>query len=193
VSTEVRWIGNLIRKSSMQSEFERIGKRLFAEGLLGASFGNMSVRSGNGFFITRNGSYLDVPGSPVYVPMEGDIPAHASSEYRVHRATYGVTDHQAIVHAHPPHAVACSLSCDRIVPVDSAGMMLTPLIPVVGGACGSDDLAEQVAGALKVYRVVVARGHGTFAAGESLDEAYILTSLAEHSCRILFLTGAAGR
>jgi L-fuculose-phosphate aldolase len=193
VSTEVRWIGNLIRKSSMQSEFERIGKRLFAEGLLDASFGNMSVRSGNGFFITRSGSYLDVPGSPVYVPMEGDVPEHASREYRVHRATYSITNHQAIVHAHPPHAVACSLSCDRIVPVNSEGMILAPLIPVVGGACGSGDLAEQVASALKVYRVVVARGHGTFAAGENLDEAYILTSLAEHSCRILFLTGAAGR
>jgi L-fuculose-phosphate aldolase len=77
----------------MQSEIERIGKRLFAEGLLGASFGNMSVRSGNGFFITRSGSYLDVPKSPVYVPMEGDVPEHASNEYRVHRATYGITNH----------------------------------------------------------------------------------------------------
>lgn len=177
----------------MHSEFERIGKRLFAEGLLCASFGNMSVRSGNGFFITRSGSYLDIPGSPVFVPIKGDVPEHASSEYRVHRATYGVTNHQAIVHAHPPHAVACSLSVDRIVPVDSEGTLLAPRIPVVGGAYGSDDLAEQVAGALKVYRVVVARGHGTFAAGENLDEAYSLTSLAEHSCRILFLTGAAGR
>lgn len=176
----------------MQSEFERIGKRLFGEGLIGASFGNMSVRSGNGFFITRSGSYLDVPGSPVFVPMEGNVPEHASREYRVHRATYSTTDHQAIVHAHPPHPVACSLSCDRIVPVDAEGMMLAPLIPVVDGACGSDDLAVQVAGALKVYRIVVARGHGTFAAGGSLDEAYVLTSLAEHSCRILCLTGATG-
>jgi L-fuculose-phosphate aldolase len=176
----------------MQSEFERIGKRLFGEGLIGASFGNMSIRSGNGFLITRSGSYLDIPGSPVFVPMDGDVPETASSDYRVHRATYRATDHQAIVHAHPPHAVARSLSCDRIVPVDTAGLILTPLIPVVSGACGSDDLAEQVARGLKAYSVVVARGHGTFAAGKSLDEAYLLTSLAEHSCRILFLTGAAG-
>jgi L-fuculose-phosphate aldolase len=193
VSAEIQDTGISSEGAVLQSEFERIGKRLFAEGLLGASFGNMSVRSGNGFFITRSGSYLDVPGSPVFVPVEGDVPEPASREYRVHRATYGATDHQAIVHAHPPHAVACSLSCDRIVPVDAEGMMLAPLIPVVGGACGSDDLAEQVASALKGCRVVVARGHGTFAAGDNLDEAYLLTSLAEHSCRILFLTGAAGR
>ena len=175
----------------MHSEFERIGKRLFAEGLLVASFGNMSVRSGSGFFITSRGAYLDCPGSPVFVPMEGDVPEQASSEYRVHRAVYRASNHRAaIVHAHPPHAVACSLSRERIVPVDSEGQMFAPLIPVVEGACGSDDLAEQVARGLSAHGVVVARGHGTFAAGTTLDQAYILTSLAEHSCRILLLTGA---
>jgi L-fuculose-phosphate aldolase len=30
-------------------------------------------------------------------------------------------------------------------------------------------------------------GHGMFAEGKTLDEAYVLTSLAEHSCRILAL------
>ena len=174
----------------MQSDFERIGKRLFAEGLLSGSFGNMSVRSGSGFFITRNGSYLDCPGTPVFVPMEGAVPDQASSEYRLHRAVYQETGHRAIVHAHPPHAVACSLTRERIVPVDAEGRMLAALIPVVSGACGSDELAGQVARGLAGCGVVVARGHGTFAAGTTLDEAYILTSLAEHSCRILYLTGA---
>jgi L-fuculose-phosphate aldolase len=36
---------------------------------------------------------------------------------------------------------------------------------------------------------VVVRGHGMVAAGKSLDEAYILTSLAEHACRVLWLAG----
>lgn len=174
----------------MQSEFERIGKRLFAEGLLCASFGNMSVRSGSGFYITRSGFYLDCPGTPVFVPMDGDVPEQASSEYRVHRAVYRETGHRAVVHAHPPHVVACSLTRERIIPVDAEGRMFAPLIPVLSGACGSDDLAEQVARGLAGCGVVVARGHGTFAAGRTLDEAYILTSLAEHSCRILSLTGA---
>jgi L-fuculose-phosphate aldolase len=35
--------------------------------------------------------------------------------------------------------------------------------------------------------VVIARGHGTFAAGKTLDEAYVFTSLAEHSCLVLSL------
>jgi len=169
--------------------FERIGKRLFAEGLLGANFGNMSIRSGDGFFITRSGSYLDTPGSPVFTPLESEVPKDASSEYRVHRQIYRMTGHQAVVHAHPPYAVTCSLIMDRIEPVDCEGIMFAPIIPVVEGACGSEDLGGRVAEALMGTSVVIARGHGTFAAGKSLDDAYIFTSLAEHSCRILIISG----
>ncbi len=169
--------------------FERIGKRLFAEGLLVANFGNMSIRSREGFFITRSGSYLDEPGSAVYTPLEGEVPKNASSEYRVHRQVYIKTDHQAIIHAHPPYAVTCSFTMDMIEPVDSEGILFAPAIPVVEGACGSDDLARSVAEALKNSNVVIARGHGMFAAGKNLDEAYVFTSLAEHSCRILILSG----
>jgi L-fuculose-phosphate aldolase len=170
-------------------EFGRIGRRLFTEALLGANFGNMSVRSGNGFFITRKESFLDVPEQPVFVPLEGPVPDTASTEYRVHREIYKSTSHRAIVHAHPPYAIALSFSTDPIIPVDTEGVMFCPLIPVVEGKPGSVDLAVNVARGLLASCVAVARGHGTFAGGKNLDEAYIRTSLAEHSCRILFLTG----
>ena len=93
--------------------FERIGKRLFAEHLVGGNFGNMSVRDGDaGFVIKKTGAYLDAPGEPVFVPFDGPVPKDASSEYRVHLAVYRSTPHKAIVHAHPPYAVAASLVAD---------------------------------------------------------------------------------
>ena len=169
-------------------DFERIGKRLFSEHLAGAGFGNLSVRkSDEGFFITRTGAYLDAPTEPVFVPMVGNAPVEVSSEYRVHRAVYQKSQHAAIVHAHPPYAVAVSLVLDKIIPLDSEGEMFCPMIPVVQGRPGTDELAERVAQGLKFAPVVIARGHGTFAAGKSLDEAYMFTSLAEHSCRVLIL------
>lgn len=171
----------------IQSEFERIGKRLFSEKLVVANVGNMSVRSGPGFFITRTGSYLDAPGTPVFIWMDGDVPADASREYRAHREVYLNTRHMAIVHAHPPCAIACSLSSDSIIPLDAEGMMFSPVIPVVEGRPGSAELAARVSGALKTAPVVIARGHGTFAAAGTLDEAYVLTSLAEQSSRIILL------
>ncbi|SDK07058.1 aldolase [Methanoculleus thermophilus] len=174
----------------LDQEFERIGKRLFLEGLVGANFGNMSVRAEEGgFHITRTGAYLDTCEMPAFVPEKGDAPREASSEYRVHRAVYRETPHCAIVHAHPVHAVAASLDADIIRPADSEGGMLCPAIPVVTGSPGTNEIAENVAGALQAGHIVIVRGHGTFAAGRTLDEAYIYTSIAEYACRILFLSG----
>jgi L-fuculose-phosphate aldolase len=168
-------------------EFERIGKRLFAEHLVGGNFGNMSVRTGDGFFIKRTGTCLDIATEPVFVPLSGAAPKEASSEYRVHLAVYNTTNHTAIVHAHPPYAVAASLVMNKIVPEDSEGEMLCPCIPVVTGAPGTQEVADNVSRALLTSKLVIARGHGTFTGGATLTEAYVMTSLAEHSCRILAL------
>ncbi|MGD0080594.1 MAG: aldolase [Methanoregula sp.] len=167
-------------------EFERIGKRLFAEHLVGGNFGNMSVRKEDeGFFVTRTGEYLDVLPEPVFVPLDGPVPEHASSEFRVHREIYRNTPYKAVVHAHPPAAIAASLVMDTIIPEDSEGLMFCPVIPVVPGAPGSQEIADNVVRALADSKLIVVRGHGTFAAGRTLDEAYVYTSLAEHSCRVL--------
>jgi len=171
------------------TEFARIGARLFKEGLVIGNFGNISVRADDGFYITRTGAYLDDPGVPVFVPLEDPAPQEASSEYRVHREVYRNTRHHAVVHAHPPYAVGASLVYDEIVPVDGEGQMFCPIIPVVGGKPGSDAIARNVADALCLSLVAVVKGHGTFAAGKSLDEAFIMTSLVEHSSRVLWLVG----
>ncbi len=177
----------------LDQEFERIGRRLRGEGLVGGSFGNMSVRDGNAMQITQTGCYLDEPGSPVRLPLIGQAPSNASSEYRVHRAVYLESPHRAIVHAHPVHAVAASLLYDEIEPLDSEGQMLCPRIPVVEGMPGSPELARAVADALRLRSLVLVRGHGTFAGGANLDEACLYTSLAEHACRVLLLVEAHRR
>ncbi len=175
------------REMELTDEFKRIGIRLRQEGLIGAVFGNLSVRGDDGFFITRAGSYLDDPGSLVIVPFSGPMPPEASSEFRLHREVYRKTPHHAIVHAHPPHAVAISLVRDEIIPRDSEGEMFCPSIRVVEGRPGSDEMAANVADALSLSGAVIVRGHGTFAGAKTLDEAYSLTSSVEHSCRVLFL------
>jgi L-fuculose-phosphate aldolase len=83
---------------------------------------------------------------------------------------------------------------DAIVAEDCEGEMFCPTIPVVRGAPGSTEIADAVANILLSSNLVIARGHGTFAAGKTLDEAYVYTSLAEHSCRVLALKNRfAGR
>ena len=176
--------------TEMRNDFPRIGKRLFSEHLVGGNFGNMSERSEDGYFITKTGSYLDAdPEQIVLMPLNGRVTPGASSEWRVHTAVYNASKHQAIVHAHPPYAVALSLLTEgEIVTIDSEGKLLAPTIQVVDGPCGSERLADVVGDGLKTANVVIARGHGTFAAGRDLDQAYLYTSLAEHCCKVLYLT-----
>ncbi|MDO5843711.1 MAG: aldolase [Methanocorpusculum sp.] len=174
---------------SVEETFSRIGQRLFSEHLVGGNFGNMSVRTDAGYFITKTGSYLDAdPAQIVLMPLNGRVTPFASSEWRVHTAVYNASKHLAIVHAHPPYAVAQSLIKDDIVTVDSEGQLLAPHIAVVEGSCGSQNLADAVAEELAKSHIVIARGHGTFAAGKDMDEAYLYTSLAEHCCKVLSLT-----
>ncbi len=178
-----------MNSETVAKEFTRIGRRLFTEHLVGGNFGNMSVVTPEGYFITHTGSYLDSePAEIVLMPRNGRMTPGASSEWRVHTAVYNATEHQAIVHAHPQYAVALSLVMNSIKTVDSEGQLLAPEIAVVEGACGTQDLADAVADGLTKSKIVIARGHGTFAAGKNLDEAYLYTSLAEHCCKVLYLT-----
>lgn len=161
------------------------------EHLVGGNFGNMSVRIGEGFCITPTGSFLNDPKSVIYVPLQGDVPKQASSEYRVHRDIYTKTDAQAIVHVHPPYAVSASLVSDQesLIPIDSEGRMFAPTIRIVTGEPGTQDLATNVSDALVHAPSCIAAGHGTFSIGETLEKAYLLSSLVEHSCTVLMLTG----
>ena len=174
-------------------EFHRIGARLHDEGLVAGNSGNISVKGPEGFRIKRSGKYLEDPGPPVLVPFQGPVPAHASREQAVHRAIYETTGHLAVVHAHPPHAVALSLvQQGPVVPRDCEGQLLCPEIPIVDGEPGSAELARNVAEALAGHTVAIARGHGTFAGGNTLEEAYLHTAAAEHSCRVLVLVRQMG-
>lgn len=167
-------------------EFKRIGKRLIQEGLLSGNFGNMSVRSDDGFYITASGSFLDNPGELAYVSRIRGAGTGASSEYRVHQKIYEMTDGTAIVHAHPPFAVAASFGGDAIVPIDSEGKMFLPSIPVAEGEPGTEVLAESVGEKSRISPVVIARGHGTFACAQSLEKAYLLTAITEHAAKVLY-------
>ena len=178
---------------SASAELARVGRRVIAEGLVSGNFGNASIRSRDGFLVKRTGAYLDDPGPLVPVPFEGDLPAGASREARIHRAIYLETSHGAVLHAHPVFAVTLSFSREKIVPLDPEGLLLCPRIPVVAGVPGSQKLGDRVAEALMEGKITIARGHGTFAAGKDLEEAYLVTSAAEYACRILFYRSLLGQ
>jgi L-fuculose-phosphate aldolase len=54
------------------------------------------------------------------------------------------------------------------------------------------ELAEDIARLLREHKVVLVRGHGSFAASQLLEEAYYYTTVLEESCRLLYLLKVLG-
>jgi L-fuculose-phosphate aldolase len=160
--------------------------------------GNISVRLGDRLVITRRGSQMGNLKSEdlVETGLEKDDSgiALASSEVVVHRAIYQRTSAQAVLHTHPPHGLVLSLELDEIIPIESEGSYLLHKVPVVSTekTIGSEEAAEVVSRALVDYKVCMLRGHGLFATGNLLEEAYQWTSTFEAAARIVYLARLAG-
>jgi L-fuculose-phosphate aldolase len=113
--------------------------------------------------------------------------ALASTELLAHRTIYLRTPALAIVHGHPRTAVALSLSRAEIVPIDNEASYLLKKVPVIylEFASGTPEMAEALAAALQNYKIVLLRGHGSFAIGQTLDEALQWSSVLEEACQII--------
>ena len=171
------------------SQFQSVGRDLFTRGLVSSHSGNLSIRLGERIIITRRVSQLSClcENDLVETGISKNDRATplASMELPVHRAIYQQTQALAIVHAHPPHAIALSLTEAEIVPNDE-GLSIVGRVPVLDwhteGSPGEP--AAVIAQALKRHRVVMVRGHGSFAIGQLLEEAYSLTTALEESCQV---------
>ncbi len=173
-------------------EISLLGKKLIQAGLTSSRFGNISLLDGDKIFITCTGSMLDEldEDGVVEVDLRSSCPedAIASSEICVHRAVYQCTSHQAIVHTHSPYVVAASLlEAREVLPLDSEGRIFLGPMPIVAGGMGSSALAIAVSFALQDHKACIARGHGVFAVGRGLKEAYTAAAMAEHSAQVGYL------
>ncbi|MGD9100115.1 MAG: aldolase [Anaerolineae bacterium] len=175
----------------LYEQFRDIGRDMYVDRLISSHGGNLSVRFGDRVIVKRRGAMLGrlKPHDLIETSLEKNDSGVvlASTELIVHRAIYKVTPALAVVHAHPRTAVALSLSRDEIVPIDNEGSYLLKKVPVVAVelASGSPQMAQAIAGALQEYKIVMLRGHGSFATGQTLDEAFQWTSALEECCQII--------
>jgi len=183
----------------MYEQFKEIGRDIFLRGLISSHAGNMSARVVDRIYITRKSSMLGKLQQKDVIELElgkDDPQAQmASSELVVHTAIYRNTSALAIIHAHPPYATLLSMLKDEIVPVDTEGLYLFKRAPVVSPAktIGSEESAAFVSEQLKENKIVLIKGHGSFARGETLEEAFMYTSSLEASCFFLWNLHIAGR
>lgn len=182
----------------MYEQFRDIGRDIYLAGLISSHGGNMSVRVGDRILITRRGSMLGrlTERDIIETSLDHDDSevALASTEIVVHRSIYAKTNGLAIVHTHSPHTILRSMIDDEVVPIDSEGSYLLHKVPVFSlpQTAGSKDVADTVSAGLQEYKCVLLRGHGPFAIGTVLEEAFQWISCLEMSCKIMNLRDQAG-
>jgi L-fuculose-phosphate aldolase len=175
-------------------QFRDIGRDLYIADMVSSHGGNLSMRLGDRLVIKRRGAMLGnlKPHDLIETGIEKNDSgvALASTELIVHRTVYKQTPALAICHCHPRAAIAVSLSREEIVPVDNEASYLLKKVPIIWEefASGTPEMANKVAAALQNYKIIMLRGHGSFAIGQTLDDAFFWSSTLEEACQILLYT-----
>jgi L-fuculose-phosphate aldolase len=170
-------------------------RRLHARNLLAAADGNVSIRLDDGrIAITPSGiakARMEA-GDLAVLDLDGTVVSgRPSTERLMHLAVYrACPEARAVVHAHPPTAVAWSLARPdwAWLPTDALpevilGAGAIPFVPYARP--GTAAMGEVLAPFLPEHRLLVLSRHGALAWGETLEEAYNGMERLEHACQIL--------
>lgn len=167
-------------------------RRLHDAGLNDSHSGNISGRNKDTFWITPSGAGAETlaPADLIKCPIEGAIPERASLDAALHQAVYqAVPTTRAVIHSHGPYSIAMTLAGEDFVPPDFEGDYYFGSVPVLAIPYEqySAESPNAVARAMCRAVVVIVRGHGVYARGDSLDEAYKWSRSLESSARIAWL------
>lgn len=150
---------------------------LDASGLNHGSSGNVSVREGDGFWITPSGVQpKDLsPEAMVFVHLEdGPKEGKPSTEWRFHQAVFkGRKDLNALVHTHSVNAGAVSILGHSIPAIHYmvavCGGAEVPCVPYA--TYGTEQLSDHVVEGMKDRDAILMQHHGMLAGAKSLSRA----------------------
>lgn len=178
-----------------------IGKLCYARNYIVGADGNLSARMSDGtILITPTGAmkgfleptqlaHVDMTGEPV------DEGPRASSETGIHIVAYEERpEMKAVVHAHPPHAVAMT-----IAGIDLQAPIIPEVVVTIGGiptapfaTPGTSELGDSIRDILRCSDTVMMTHHGSVTLGANLLDAYKKLDMIEHTARILWMAHAIG-
>ena len=179
----------------ISQEIVTICQRLHNRNMLAAADGNISYRiSDDEILITPSGiakAFMQ-PEQMALVNLRGEILiGHPSSERLMHLEIFRICpEAKAVVHAHPPTAIAWSIAQPQLMRLPSECLseliLATGDVPFVPYARpGTGQMAEVLKPFLPKHRALILRNHGAVTWGENLEEAYRGMERIEHSALIL--------
>ncbi|WP_067821259.1 bifunctional S-methyl-5-thioribose-1-phosphate isomerase/methylthioribulose 1-phosphate dehydratase [Nocardia inohanensis] len=189
-----------------------IARKLYANGWMPGTAGNISVRQGDTAVITASGlSKGELTGTDmVTVAVVDSQPVRAdgrrpSAETTIHTAVYRTRGSEAVVHVHPPHATALSIGAASAT-VQTVRFSGYELIKGLGGVRPDaidipvfpnhadvprigEDIEKYLTEHPDAPPVLFIAGHGITAWGATLAQARDRAECLEAMCELTTLTG----
>lgn len=184
-----------IDEYALRQRIVEIGKLMHQKNFIAAGDGNISARldrerllvtpSGvsKGFLDPRQLLIVDLNGEKI-APRAGkwrDL--KPSSEIRLHLECYRQrADIGAVIHAHPPYAIACTLAgislAQGILPEVVYDLGAIPTAPYATPA--SEEGAQAIRDLIRKHNAVLLDRHGSVTVGADVWEAYLRLERVEH-------------
>lgn len=178
-----------------------IGKLCYQRNYIVGADGNLSAKLSDGtILITPAGAMKGFlsPGNLAHIDTSGKVVdggPKPSTEVGIHLVSYRERpEMKAVLHCHPPHAVALTL-----VGIDMQLPIIPEIIVTIGGiptapfaTPGTDELPESIRAIVKCSDTLVMQNHGSVTLGTSLMDAYKKLDMLEHTARILWLAHSVG-
>lgn len=176
-------------------------RRVWERGMLAAGDGNASIRVGRDRLLMTPSGVLKsqlTPEQMVCVNLRGELlegKARPSSEIAMHLAVYRArSDVQAVLHAHPPTAVALTIAgvslAECLLPEVVVALDKIPTAPYA--TPGTLDVPASVEHTIRTHNAVLLERHGALTCGKDLDEAYGRLEVLEHTAHITHLARQMG-
>lgn len=199
--------GNAVEASievRLKREIVEISQRCGAQGWCPGTLGNISLFDfeSKRVYIKRSGTDLNrlELEDVLSLDLNGNVingKGKPSIETNFHLGIYKVREEvRAVFHVHPPFATAYAVAGIKIPMITEAAKIIlveTPLVP--SAPPGSTELAITVTDCFKNLRIKAAllKEHGVVAIGETLENAYHITSLVEDTAKVALLSSLIKR
>jgi L-fuculose-phosphate aldolase len=187
----------------IRSHIVEIGRRVYENGYVAASDGNISARLEDGTIVTTptmicKGRMKE--GDLVLVDLDGNKlrkeERSPSSEFAMHREIYRLRPEiHAVVHAHPPFGTGFAVAN---VPLDkpllSEVVLTLGCVPLTAyGTPSTNELVDSLTPFIPYHDALLMANHGAVACGQDLEAAYARMETLEHFAKIALIARLVGQ
>jgi L-fuculose-phosphate aldolase len=196
-----------MNETELREQMCLIGQLMHRNGYIDGASGNISARIDNNSILTTPSGIakgfmrpeqliiVNMSGERVDLPNAANEHLRPTSEMAMHLECYRQRpDIQGVVHAHPPTAIALTISghtfSECLLPEVVILLGIIPILPYASPASQENQLI--IRDAVAQHDAIMLTYHGSLTLAKTLWDAYLRLENLEHSAKIIYMVSQLG-